>query len=97
MSIPEQVELMSGASIVIGAHGAALSNLLFCPNGAAVIEIFSLDYFRTDCYYTLSATLNFDYWYIVGEKPAGGEWGDVVVDEALLGKTLAELNKTKLN
>jgi hypothetical protein len=33
----------------------------------------------------------------VGEKPAGGEGGDVVVDEALLGKALAELNKTKLN
>jgi capsular polysaccharide biosynthesis protein len=91
LSVQGQIELMSETSIVIGAHGAALSNLLFCRNGTAVIEIFSPDYFRTDCYYTLSAIKSFNYWYIIGDKPADGKWGDVVVDEALLKKTIAAL------
>lgn len=40
-----QIELFAGAEFVIGPHGAALSNLLFCPPGAKVIE------FSPDCQY----------------------------------------------
>ncbi|HZY37870.1 MAG TPA: glycosyltransferase family 61 protein [Mucilaginibacter sp.] len=92
MSIPAQIKLMNEAAVVIGAHGAALTNLLFCPDGASVIEIFSPDYFRTDCYYTLSAILNFDYWYIVGEKSKDGKWGDMIVDQELIKQTLRHIS-----
>ena len=33
-----QVEIFSQADIVIGAHGAGLSNILFCRRGTAIIE-----------------------------------------------------------
>jgi hypothetical protein len=92
LSIYAQINLMQRASVVIGAHGAALSNLLFCPDNCAVIEIFSPDYFRTDCYYTLSAARKLNYWYIVGIKPDGAKWGDIIADEALLEKTIDQLN-----
>jgi len=95
LTIYEQINLMSGAAIVIGAHGAALSNLLFCPDGTSVIEIFSPDYFRTDCYYTLSAILNFDYWYIGGDKPKDGKWGDILVDEELIKQILWHILNTE--
>jgi hypothetical protein len=88
LTVAEQVALMHQAGIIISAHGAALSNLLFSHTGAAVIELFSPDYFRTDCYYTLSAILKLNYWYITGDKAAGSNWGDIIVDEQLLLNTI---------
>jgi hypothetical protein len=92
LSIYEQVTLMQQSKVVIGLHGAALSNLVFCQPGVSVIEVFSPDYFRTDCYYTLSSALKLNYWYIVGDKPAGAAWGDIAVKAQLLADTLNKLN-----
>jgi hypothetical protein len=39
MTFSQQVEAFAGASVVVGAHGAALTNIAFCPPGARVIEI----------------------------------------------------------
>jgi hypothetical protein len=88
LSVYEQADIMQKTKMVISAHGAALSNLLFSRDNITVIELFSPDYFRTDCYYTLSSILKLDYWYIVGEKPAGAYWGDIAVDMQLLINTL---------
>jgi len=92
LSIAEQVNLVQQAKIIVSTHGAALSNLLFSRDNLLVIELFSPDYFRTDCYYSLSAMLNLNYWYIVGEKPAGTNWGDIVIAEDLLLKTTQQVN-----
>jgi hypothetical protein len=73
-------------------HGAALTNLLFSPDNLLVVELFSPDYFRTDCYYTLSAMLKLNYWYIAGEKPEGASWGDMIVDEKVLLNTIQRVN-----
>ena len=35
----EQVALFQGASIIVGVHGAALTNLLFAPDEAAFVEL----------------------------------------------------------
>jgi hypothetical protein len=91
LTIAEQVKLMEQTQLVISVHGAALSNLLFCTAGIGVIELFSPDYFRTDCYYTLSAIKNLNYWYITGNKPEGSNWGDIVVDETLLVNTIKKI------
>jgi hypothetical protein len=88
LTIHEQIDLVQSAKMVIGAHSAALSNLLFAGERTVVIEIFSPDYFRTDCYYTLSSSLRLNYWYMAGNKPDGANWGDIVVDEDLLIKTI---------
>jgi len=88
LSIYDQVDVVQSAKMVISAHGAALSNLVFAQQHMAVIEIFSPDYFRTDCYYTLSSSLKLNYWYIAGNKPDGANWGDIEVDEGLLIKTI---------
>jgi hypothetical protein len=39
LSVTAQIELFRHASCVIGAHGAALANLVFCPPGTRVIEL----------------------------------------------------------
>jgi len=92
LTIYEQVDFMQRAKIVISAHGAALSNLLFSRDNTMVIELFSPDYFRTDCYYTLSSIRNLNYWYIVGDKPKDASWGDIMVDGELLVNTIQKAN-----
>jgi len=95
LSINDQVNLMQQAKIIISAHGAALSNLLFSSEKTVVIEIFSPDYFRTDCYYTLSAILKLNYWYITGHKPAGALWGDIIIPVELLTQTIQQADTEK--
>ncbi|MDH4477131.1 MAG: glycosyltransferase family 61 protein [Verrucomicrobiaceae bacterium] len=39
LTVQEQAEIFSQATLVVAPHGAALTNLLFCPPGAAVVEM----------------------------------------------------------
>jgi hypothetical protein len=80
LSIAEQSALMQVASVVVGVHSAALANTLFAKEGTTVIEIFSPDYFRTDCYFTLARMLKLDYYYMEGAKPQNAAWGNIIVD-----------------
>ena len=41
LSVAEQIATFSGARIVVAAHGAALTNMIFAPPGAAIIELTS--------------------------------------------------------
>jgi len=54
MSLRSQVALFSRASRVIGLHGAALSNIVWTPEGVDVCEIFSSGYMPS-CYSALTA------------------------------------------
>jgi hypothetical protein len=92
LTIAAQIELMQQAKLVISTHGAALSNLLFVQEGTSVIEIFSPDYFRTDCYFTLARILNLNYQYLKGYKPANANWGDIEVDTEALLKAITQAN-----
>jgi len=95
LSIIQQARLVSNANVIISAHGAALSNLVFVQkDNCKIMEIFSPDYFRTDCYYTLAGILNLDYWYIIGGKLANACWGDIVVREDILKETLEKIDQT---
>jgi capsular polysaccharide biosynthesis protein len=37
--VTEQIRAFSGARVIVGAHGAGLTNLIFAPPGAFVLEI----------------------------------------------------------
>ena len=39
LSIADTIELFARARIVVGVHGGALSNVLFCPKGALLVEL----------------------------------------------------------
>lgn len=43
MDFQAQIDLFAQAEIVVGAHGAGLSNLVFCNPGATVVEIAHFD------------------------------------------------------
>ncbi|MFD0484879.1 glycosyltransferase family 61 protein [Kineococcus sp. GCM10028916] len=39
MTVAEEASLFSGADLVVGVHGAGLTNLVFCRPGATVVEL----------------------------------------------------------
>ena len=54
LSFAEQVTLFSGASLVVGPHGAGLTNLVFADRLDRLVELFVVDHFN-DCYARLAA------------------------------------------
>ncbi|NER05596.1 MAG: DUF563 domain-containing protein, partial [Okeania sp. SIO3C4] len=67
MSIREQALLFASAKVVVGSHGAGLSNLLFCHQGTKVIELIPQNDIRI-CYYVLSNRCELDYYYLLGKS-----------------------------
>jgi capsular polysaccharide biosynthesis protein len=67
-------EVFAQASIVIGAHGAALTDAMFCPRDALLLEIVPSDHVFP-YYYCLAGATGLGYAYIVarsaGQRNAG--------------------------
>jgi len=66
LSFEEQVKLMANAGIVIGAHGAALTNIMFAPSHAAVIEL-TPHLFNWPLYRKLADAANLFYYRVPAE------------------------------
>jgi hypothetical protein len=60
LTFPEQVKLMSETKVLAGPHGAGLTNMMFCPEGAHVIEIAWLG-FPNPNFYAIAAAMGHDY------------------------------------
>ena len=82
----EHIEMFHRAAVVIAPHGAGLSNLIFCREGTAVVEI-GFDSSRgmqlDDMYFQLSLGLRLRYWLIMGRGSYVGRI-DANVDDVLL-------------
>ncbi len=63
--LDEQISIMKNADAVIGIHGAALTNTLYCKPGTKVIEIFPPNY-GTNAFRTISEMLGHQYIPLVG-------------------------------
>lgn len=66
LTFAEQVALASRTEILMGVHGAGLSNMLFMPEGAHVIELSNPRY-PSPAFYALAAALGLRYWLVHGE------------------------------
>ena len=56
--------------MIVGAHGAALTNLVFCRPGTRVIELFSPRYVNP-CYRDLCVAAGLSYAAVIGD---GKDW-----------------------
>ena len=61
LDFAEQVNIFSEASVIIGLHGAGLSNMMYAKPGALVIEISDLINFPNPFYYALASELGHSY------------------------------------
>ncbi|MBJ7900327.1 MAG: DUF563 domain-containing protein [Cyanobacteria bacterium RI_101] len=70
LSVREQASLFAQAEIIVAPHGSGLSNLVFCPPGTKVIEIFS-PFYTYPCFWLVSNLMELDYFYVLGEILGG--------------------------
>ncbi len=77
MSVVEQARAFGDAGVIIGVHGAALTNLVFASAGAKVIELHTPSR-RGMHYWELSSARQLDYYYVIGQ-----DGSDPVDSEAL--------------
>jgi capsular polysaccharide biosynthesis protein len=68
MTVLEQIELFSTASIVIGMHGAGFSNIYFCERGTIIFEFFN-EYYQDSSFKVLTNVLGLEYHYTIGKTP----------------------------
>ena len=80
----EQVELMSETSLLVSGHGAALTNMLFMPEGGTVLELFPAE-FQLSCYPALAGFLGLQYHHLIGE-PTGTSQNYTLAPSSLLEK-----------
>lgn len=67
LNLVEQVELFSSAKKIVGIHGAALINILWCNEGTEIVEIFSNDYMPT-AFPSISSARMLNYsWFSYGD------------------------------
>ena len=67
LSFYEQVILFSSCKVLVSIHGAALTNAMFMPQGAKVLELYrnltaEASWMNT-CYYNLVTASSLDYYY----------------------------------
>jgi hypothetical protein len=70
MSYVEQVGIFARAELVVGAHGAGLTNIGFCASGTHVVEIFPTTYWVTT-FARLAIARNLSYFCFLVEPFAG--------------------------
>lgn len=64
LSFPDQVRLFSGARLIVGLHGAGLTNAMWMSPGTAMLELRFRGDAHNNCYFSLAAALDLDYWYV---------------------------------
>lgn len=67
LSFKEQIEIFSSAKAVVGAHGAGLTNLVFCPPKTTVIELSDIFNVRMDDFKIISKALEHHYYRLVSK------------------------------
>lgn len=82
LSFDQQVNVLKNSKIVIGLHGAGLTNLLWAKDGCHVVEIFPLRYFNA-VFELLSHSLEFSYQCIFCEASARSAYGKVNIDKVV--------------
>lgn len=85
LSFAEQMELFSQAELVMGPHGAGLTNVLFSED-ITLVEFFEPTYVNA-CYYALCNSMGHEYWYLIGDRRNDS---DIEVPMASLESILAQ-------
>lgn len=97
LTVQEQIDRFASAQLVVGPHGAALTNLVFAQPGTAVVELFAPSYVN-HCYWTIAEALDgIDYHYLVGDgrhragRPMTGVLTDVELPARRVLRTVDRL------
>lgn len=63
LSFDEQIRLMGETRVLLAPHGAGLTNMMFCPEGAHIVEMADISYPNPN-FYALAAAMGHHYWLV---------------------------------
>ena len=66
LNVATQIQFAANAKMVVGSHGANLTNLFFCRPATKVLEISSGEFKETDCYKKIGDRNNLKFIKTVG-------------------------------
>lgn len=84
-TVQEQIDLFSGAEVVVAPHGAGLTNIVFAQPGTKVLEMFAASYVHLGLWTIAESVGGLDYSYLVAEgdhsagRPMTGVLDDVSI------------------
>lgn len=87
LSVAGTRALFLRAALFVGPHGAGMTNLIFMPPGAAVLEVRPRDY-KNNCYQHLSDRIGLPYYRVFGD---GGFETPIDVDSAAVVATVERI------
>lgn len=85
MSFAEQVQLMSSVRVFVTSHGANMTNLIWLPRDAKMLELLREPGRSNFCYWSVASSLNMEYNYQLCRITASDH---VHVDLALLRRNI---------
>lgn len=71
-SYSEQVKKYREAEFIGGMHGAALTNMLYMKKSSNVLELRDVNDSHNNCYYSLSASLKINFYYLLCKSDQNG-------------------------
>lgn len=77
LSFKQQVQLMAETQFLVSLHGAALTNMIFLPDGAKVLELRNEGDSVYQCYFNLASALDIPYFYTLNK---GSEKATILAD-----------------
>lgn len=86
LNFTAQVSLMRETAVLFAPHGAGLTNMLFCPPGAKVVELADLG-FPNPNFYATAAAMGHSYWLLEAESRGTGHLleRDLYIDPEKVG------------
>ena len=88
-TLAQQMEIFRSASMIVGLHGAALTNLVFARSETFFLELFLEGWF-TNAFYHLALIRRIHYGFLVCRKDGVGQHVDVEKLETLVKRMLAD-------
>ena len=87
-SIDEQVQMLDGAHIILAAHGAHLTNIVYLNPPLTIIEVFGPTLYNA-CFLSIANALAFNYYGLTSDLLDAA--GDMVVDCEKLYEIIGEI------
>ncbi|WP_026966294.1 glycosyltransferase family 61 protein [Algoriphagus terrigena] len=95
LSLSQQIQLMSETQLLVCLHGAALTNMLFLPPTAKVLEFRNHGDSVSQCYFNLSSALGLAYYYTLNQGDGKHTiMSDFTIDLVSLEHVLDQIDQT---
>lgn len=94
LAFDAQVALMGESAVLLAPHGAGLTNMMFCPPGADIVEIADPG-FPNPNFYALACALRHRYWIVPARSSGTGHplEKDLLADADAVGTILRRLGE----